>query len=78
MSLENFRLPKTPESRTPARLLLLGLLGGVTALFRGFVEFRFAIEVVVVTAAAAVVYAVWRFIRAGERPEVLRVVQLFQ
>jgi hypothetical protein len=63
MSLENFKLPKTPESRTPAMLLLIVLIGGVTALVRGFVEFRFAAELVVVGAIAAIGYAVWRFIR---------------
>ena len=60
MSLEDFRVPKTPESRTPYVLALLAILGAVYAALRWFVGFRYSVEVFVLLAAVAVASAVWR------------------
>jgi len=63
MSLEDFRVPKTPETRTPYVRALLAIIGVANAALRWFVEFRYAVEVFLLTAAAAIAYAVWRFVR---------------
>ena len=63
MSLEDFRVPKTPETRTPYVLALLVIIGIANAGLRWFVEFRYAVEVFLLTATAAIAYAVWRFVR---------------
>jgi hypothetical protein len=66
VSLEDFRVPKTPESRTPYVLALLAILGAVNAALRGFIGFRYSVEVFVLLAVAAIAYAVWRFVRPSE------------
>ena len=63
MSLEDFRVPKTPETRTPYVLALLAIIGAVTAALRWFVGFRYSVEAFALIAAAAIAYAVWRFVR---------------
>ena len=66
MPLEDFRVPKTPETRTPFVLALLAIITALNAAFRWFVGFRYSVEVFVLIAATGVAYAVWRFIR--QRP----------
>ena len=63
MSLEDFRVPKTPETRTPYVLALLAILGAANASLRWFTGFRYAVEVFVLTAVAAVTYVVWLYLR---------------
>ena len=60
---ENFRVPKTPETRTPYVLALLAIIGAVNFSLRWFVGFRYAVEVFVLTAVPAVAYVVWRYAR---------------
>ena len=60
---ENFRVPKTPETRTPYVLALLSIIGAVNVLLRWFIGFRYALEVFVLIAIAAVAYAIWLFLR---------------
>jgi hypothetical protein len=62
VALEDFRVPKTPETRTPYVLGLLAILGAANAALRWFVEFRYAVDVSVVIAAAAVAWVVFRFL----------------
>jgi hypothetical protein len=61
--LDDFRVPKTPETRTPYVLALLVILGAANAALRGFIGFRYSVEVFVLLAVAAVAYADWRFAR---------------
>lgn len=68
MSLEDFRVPKTPETRTPYVLALLVVIATVNAALRWFVGFRYSAEVFVLVAAAAIAYAVWRSIRQRASP----------
>ena len=68
MALEDFRVAKTPETRTPYVLALLGIIGAVNAGLRWFVGFRYSAEVFVLVAAAAIAYAVWRFVRHRLNP----------
>ena len=63
MSLENFRVPKTPETRTPYVLALLLVIGLVNGALRWFIDFQYAVELTILMAAAAVTYVVWRFVR---------------
>ena len=63
MSLEDFRVPKTPETRTPYVLALLLIIGAVEAALNWYVGFRYSVELFLLTTAAAIVYAVWRFTR---------------
>lgn len=67
MSLEHFRVPETPESRTPRVLLLLLVIGLGTSLVRtGWTWLAFSTfgEAAVLTVAGgAVVYAVARYVR---------------
>jgi hypothetical protein len=63
MPLEDFRVPKTPETRTPYVLALLAIIGALNASLRWFVDFRYAVEVFVLLAIAAVAYAIWLFLR---------------
>ncbi len=67
MSLENFRVPRTPESRTPYVLAVLAIFGVIGAAWNAFVDFRYNVESLIVVAAAAVGYAVWRSVRQGRR-----------
>jgi hypothetical protein len=67
MSLEDFRVPKTPETRTPYVLALLAIIGAVEAALNWYVGFRYSVELFLLTAAAAIVYAVWRFARQPHR-----------
>ena len=60
---ENFRAPKTPETRTPYVLALLAIIGAVNVSLRWFIGFRYAVEVLILTALAAIAYAVWLFLR---------------
>lgn len=66
-SLERFRLPRTPESRTPLVLLLLGALGLATAAIRGGWRFlagsSYGVELLLGAAFAAILYATVRYIR---------------
>ena len=68
MSLDDFRVPKTPETRTPYVLALLAIIGAVNASLRWFVDFRYAVEVFIVTAVAAVAYFAWRYLRHRLNP----------
>jgi hypothetical protein len=73
MPLETFREPATPESwmhRTVLLLLFLGAVGGVWGLF---VESSFSVEIAVGVTAAAVAYAVWRYLRQPGDPSVPRI-----
>jgi hypothetical protein len=63
VSLEDFRVPKTPETRTPYVLALLAIIGVANAALRWFVGFRYSVEVFVLLAAVAIACAVWRFVR---------------
>lgn len=63
MSLENFRVPETPETRTPRVLALLLVIGLVSSALRWLIGFEYAVELTLLLAAAAVSYVVWRFIR---------------
>ena len=61
MSLENFRVAKTPESRTPYVLAVGAIFGGIAAAWNWFVDFRYNVEVFFVAAALALGYATWRY-----------------
>ena len=56
--MENFRVPKTPESRTPYVLALLAIIGLLGAAVRLFVGSRYSIEMLLMLAAAAGSYAI--------------------
>ena len=63
MPLERFHLPKTPESRTPYVLALLGLIGLGQGLWSMWVSSPYSVELLLGTAAAAGAYAFWRYMR---------------
>lgn len=63
MSLENFRVPKTPETRIPHVLLVLLVIETVALAVRWFIGSRFSVELFVVITAAAIVYVIWRYLR---------------
>jgi len=63
MPLEDFRVPPTPETRTPYVLALMAIIGVVSGALRWFIGFQYAVEVTLTAAAAAIGYVVWRFIR---------------
>jgi hypothetical protein len=63
MSLENFRVPRTPESRTPYVLGLLGVLGAVSLAWTAFIGSSYSVEILLVSVAAAIGYVVWRYVR---------------
>ena len=63
MSLEDFRVPRTPESRTPYVLGLLGVLGAVNLAWTAFVGSPYSVEIFLVSAAAAIAFVVWRYVR---------------
>jgi hypothetical protein len=67
MSLENFRIPETPESRTHRVVLLLIAICLVSALVRGgwrfLVGLSYGAELLAMAAAAAVLYAIVRYAR---------------
>ena len=71
MSLDKFRLPETPESRTYRVVLLLIGGGLVTAVARGGWQLLagapFGEEMIGLTAAAAVAYALTRYLRQRQR-----------
>ncbi len=73
MPIENFRVPETPESRTPRVLLLLLAIGLVTSLARDgwtwLANSSFGEAAILGVAAGAVVYAVARHVneRRGAR-----------
>ena len=72
MSLEDFRIPETPESRTHRVVLLLIAIGLVGAVVRGgwrfLVDLSHGAELLAMAAAAAVLYAILRYMRQGRRP----------
>jgi len=63
MSLEHFRVPRTPESRTPYVLALSAIIGVIGGALRWLIDFQYAVELTVIAAAAGITYVVWRFIR---------------
>ena len=69
MAIENFRIPETPESRTPRVLALLAIIGLIGAAVRLFVGSRYSIEMLLMLAAATGSYAIWRYLR---QPPALR------
>ena len=66
MSLERFRVPRTPESRTPLVLLWLAALGGIGYAYRTLAESEHGAAIVVIVAASLVLYALIRYV-AGRR-----------
>jgi hypothetical protein len=62
MSLESFRAPTTPESRTHRVVLLLIALGLVRSGWGLFVGSRYSAEIAIGATVAAVAYAVWRYL----------------
>ena len=67
MSLENFRVPKTPESRTPYVLAVGAIFGGLAAAGNWFVDFRYNVEVLLIAAAVVVGYVTWRYVNRAPR-----------
>lgn len=67
MSLENFSVPKNPESRTPSVVLILVALGAMLAGARGVWRLLtgapFGAEMVIIAVAVGALYAVSRFQR---------------
>ena len=63
MPLENFRAPKTLESRTPYVLAVGAIFGAIAAAWNWFVGFRYNVEVLLVAAAVALGYVTWRYAR---------------
>ena len=63
MSLEHFKVPRTPESRTPYVLALLGILGVANLAWRTFVDSRYSVEIFLALAVSAITYVVWRYVR---------------
>ncbi len=63
MSLEDFKLPETRNSRTPYALLLLGVSAAVTAAWRIWVGSRYSVEIMIGVTVVAVAYAVLRYAR---------------
>jgi hypothetical protein len=70
MPLDDFRVPKTPETRTPYVLALLAIIGVVNGALRWLIDFQYAVELTLIVAAVALVFAVWRFVR--QRPRRIR------
>jgi len=69
MGIENFRVPETPESRTPRVLALLAVIGLIGAAVQLFVRSRYSIGMLLTLAAVAASYAIWRYVR---QPPALR------
>jgi hypothetical protein len=67
MALEDFRAPRTPESRTPYVLALLTLIGLVRGLWAVLGDWAYGAAFVLAAAAAAIAYAVFRFLRQPVR-----------
>ena len=63
MAIENFRIPETPESRTPRVLVLLVIMGLIGETVRAIVDSRYSVGVLLMLAVAAVSYAIWRYLR---------------
>ena len=63
MSLDNFRVPRTPESRTPYVLGLLGVVGAVNLAWTAFIGSSHSVEILLVSAAAVIGYVIWRYVR---------------
>jgi len=63
MALENFREPTTPEGRAHRAVLLAGAIGAAWCTWRLFVGARYAVEIAIGVAVAAIGYAVWRYLK---------------
>lgn len=63
MSLENFKPPRTPESRTPYVLALLGILGAANLAWGAFINSRYSVEIFLALTVGAIAYVVWRYVR---------------
>jgi hypothetical protein len=68
MALETFRVPRTPESRTPYVLALLGAIGLVTGAVRLIVGSAIGVELVAAGLVAAAAVAVVVFVRQRRSP----------
>jgi hypothetical protein len=68
MSLRNFRESTTPESRMHRTVRLAGCIGAVGCAWRLFVGGRYSVEIAVAATLAAVVYAVWRYLKQPNDP----------
>lgn len=65
--MQDFRIAKTPETRTPYVLALLAIVGVLNAALRWFLDFRYSVEVFLLTATAAIAYAIWLYSRQHPR-----------
>ena len=63
MPLDNFRIPKTPETRTPYVLAVSAIIGVLSGALQWFIGFKYAGGLTLVVAALAIAYVVWRFVR---------------
>ena len=65
MSLEHFRVPKTPESRTPYVLAVGAIFGVIAAAWNWLVDYRYNVEVLLIAIAAALGYVTWRYVKGA-------------
>jgi hypothetical protein len=69
MSLEDFKIRKTLESRTPYVLLLLGVVAALGAIWRAFAGLSYSVAIATGVCIVAVAYAILRYVNHRNRSD---------